>query len=382
VGSKSGFLKDEIDFRTGEFVNRYTELRFRQYGLKRDIYPMKNAMLVIAVAALAFIYADYKWQHDTPWWPVVVYIRLFVAFLSLIIYVLLQRITRFVDFDRLVLVWLVSVSITLLLTDIMRPVGHPFNLLFDVMALLGFYTYFVFRLIWQVLVAFVFSIALTTVLLVTKAEYDAAMDSIVGVLVLGNALGFFVAMRMHFFRRLSYFHKCRLQQTNLTMKRMAYRDGLTDLWNRRAFDEQVEQLVNRHHRYQQKFSLVVIDLDFFKDVNDTYGHETGDYLLVEFAKRVSKSLRPSDTVYRYGGEEFVMTLASSGVDGAEDVVNRIQKNMNLEPLLIQYPELKVTASFGIAEVKEGDRNIRSVFRRADEALYQAKHEGRNTYRIV
>jgi len=163
---------------------------------------------------------------------------------------------------------------------------------------------------------------------------------------------------------------------------MAYRDGLTDLWNRRAFDEQVEQLVNRHHRYQQKFSLVVIDLDFFKDVNDTYGHENGDDLLAEFAKRVSKSLRPSDTVYRYGGEEFVITLASSGVAEAEDVVKRMQASLGAEPLLFQLPKLKVTASFGIAEMEESDRNIRSVFRRADEALYQAKHEGRNTYRIV
>jgi diguanylate cyclase (GGDEF)-like protein len=170
-----------------------------------------------------------------------------------------------------------------------------------------------------------------------------------------------------------------LQKTNLEFKNLSVTDALTSLPNRRAFTEALTRDLSMADRTSTCVSLVVIDVDHFKKFNDTYGHATGDLVLVKVGEVLRASLRTSDLAARYGGEEFVCILTNTASPGALIVADRTRAM--LEAAVIESPQgpLKVTASFGVASVKgPGCKDLQeALFKRADAALYEAKHAGRN-----
>lgn len=180
--------------------------------------------------------------------------------------------------------------------------------------------------------------------------------------------------------------KCRLKigarivELEHRILQMAKTDFLTNVLNRRAFMERMEQEVQRSYREAVPFSLLLADVDHFKKINDTYGHQAGDLVLQRFAGRLKALLRPYDIVARYGGEEFVVCLP--GLDGlqAVSVAERIRKSV--EEMKIELPghawSARITASFGTASfLLESKESVDSLIKRADEAMYRAKDEGRN-----
>jgi len=156
----------------------------------------------------------------------------------------------------------------------------------------------------------------------------------------------------------------------------ALKDPLTSLYNRRHFDERLATACAAATRHGEVFSLVVIDIDNFKHVNDTYGHAVGDVALKTVADIMTLGARREDEAFRYGGEEFAILMRSTPAKGALEVSERRRKSV--EDVLIQYDgvTLKVTASFGVTEYRAGDTEL-SMFERADKALYEAKHSGKN-----
>jgi two-component system, cell cycle response regulator len=161
---------------------------------------------------------------------------------------------------------------------------------------------------------------------------------------------------------------------------LANTDPLTGLLNRRAFMERVEQEISRAQREKQPFSLVMADIDHFKSVNDTHGHQIGDLVLQRFADQLTASTRPYDLLGRYGGEEFVVCLA--GVDGLQAASIAERMCRQVEAMEIMLPDdsrsIRITASFGTASYSiESESNIDLLIKRADDALYLAKNKGRN-----
>mgnify|MGYP000377368211 CR=1 FL=1 len=159
-------------------------------------------------------------------------------------------------------------------------------------------------------------------------------------------------------------------------KARATTDALTGLPNRAAYDERIAEEVARWQRYKTHFSVAVGDLDFFKRINDTYGHLAGDKVLRLIAKVVKLKLRGSDFVARYGGEEFVILMPSTGATEAHQAVDKIRQAVAKSPFNFHGKPVTVTMSFGVSESQEGD-NEESLFSRADEMLYKAKANGRN-----
>lgn len=150
-------------------------------------------------------------------------------------------------------------------------------------------------------------------------------------------------------------------------------DPLTGLKNRRFLDGVIEKEMARSTRYNLKMSIVIIDLDFFKHINDTYGHPAGDSVLIKVARVISETIRSSDIPARLGGEEFLILLPDTGLYGAFSVAEKIRKNIEATP----HPEASfVTASFGVAERYENEP-VNDLYKRADNALYLAKERGRN-----
>ncbi len=151
-------------------------------------------------------------------------------------------------------------------------------------------------------------------------------------------------------------------------------DGLTGLYNHRYFQEQIQVELSRAQRYDLNFSLIIIDVDNFKQINDTYGHLAGDELLVKLSIHLKKVIRESDTVARYGGDEFVMLLPETPKEGAVIVGERIRKSLVEEKIGGNIP---VYVSVGVAAYPDDGVYSQDIIKKADVALYKAKEDGRN-----
>ena len=157
----------------------------------------------------------------------------------------------------------------------------------------------------------------------------------------------------------------------------AMRDPLTDLPNRRLFQDRLEQAILRAHRYKDMLAVLLIDLDRFKQVNDLLGHRVGDELLLEVARRTSACLRKSDTLSRMGGDEFTVLLYPvESVDGAEQVLRRIAEALRA-PLTILDHQIAVSASIGLSIYPDHGEDPATLLRNADLAMYHAKANGKN-----
>lgn len=152
-------------------------------------------------------------------------------------------------------------------------------------------------------------------------------------------------------------------------------DGLTGLFNRRAFDQAIDELFDDWIKQQQAFTLVLIDIDHFKPINDTFGHPAGDAVLQQIAGRLQADLTEAICVARYGGEEFAV-LSTLLADQAAKVIDALREAISRLVITHEEHDISITLSGGVAQVR-GDDDIGKLIRRADEALYSAKLGGRN-----
>ncbi|MGZ3768123.1 MAG: diguanylate cyclase [Bdellovibrio sp.] len=172
--------------------------------------------------------------------------------------------------------------------------------------------------------------------------------------------------------------KKQLMEANQTMRR----DHLTGAHNRRCYDEQVRRYLQLHEIDKDPMSLILLDIDFFKKINDSYGHDIGDFILKECVRLLQESFsREEDFIARLGGEEFAVILPGCTIDAAikmaEEAMARIRKEVFVQDRM----EIRFTVSMGIAEVGH-EESADSWYKRADEALYDAKQTGRNKYTIA
>ncbi len=156
----------------------------------------------------------------------------------------------------------------------------------------------------------------------------------------------------------------------------AYRDPLTGLHNRAALEEALPREVELAQRHDISLSMMIVDLDHFKRINDRYGHATGDCVLRTAATVMQKALRNPDQLYRFGGEEFVGMLPATGLDGAVIVAERVRKALESHDCDCDQHCTNITASIGVAQLEDED-NQQKLFDKADKAVYRAKSLGRN-----
>lgn len=171
-----------------------------------------------------------------------------------------------------------------------------------------------------------------------------------------------------------------IKQINYIYTRTKYlsiTDDLTGLSNRRYFDNCFEKEFLRAQRYKNKLTLVIFDIDHFKKVNDTYGHQCGDYILKQVAKAALQTFRKTDTVFRFGGEEFSVILTETNMNQAIIPLERFRKT--IETLATEYQNniIDITVSIGVCEYNDNIKDKEELLRKADKALYDAKNSGRN-----
>lgn len=163
--------------------------------------------------------------------------------------------------------------------------------------------------------------------------------------------------------------------------RAAQKDALTGAGNRAALNEALGREIEVAQRHERTLGMIIFDIDHFKKINDTYGHTTGDCLLKALTRAAEDTIRLSDQLFRYGGEEFVVLLPETGLKGVKNLAERIRRNVEALDCVCEGNHVKMTASFGVATLNE-DESEESFFIRADKALYKAKNDGRNCTKIA
>ncbi len=162
-------------------------------------------------------------------------------------------------------------------------------------------------------------------------------------------------------------------------KQLSITDALTNLYNRRYFETSFDREFARAKRYNSPLSIAVIDIDYFKKINDTYGHSCGDYVLKEVGYLLMQNFRQTDIIFRYGGEEFVVILTETGLNEAKIPLERLRKLIEDNLFSFKQNQIDVTVSIGVASNSDVAEPL-DMFDNADKALYEAKDEGRNCIR--
>jgi diguanylate cyclase (GGDEF)-like protein len=167
-----------------------------------------------------------------------------------------------------------------------------------------------------------------------------------------------------------------LREVAFRLEQLSTTDALTELYNRRYMIEKLAEEVNRYKRNQNPFSIIIADIDDFKSVNDTYGHDCGDYIIQKTAQALADSVRDIDVVGRWGGEEFLILLPETVTEGALVLAERIQKNVQLSVWSYHQMPISVGLTLGIATF-DGETDLDVVVKKADRALYDGKKNGKN-----
>lgn len=157
-----------------------------------------------------------------------------------------------------------------------------------------------------------------------------------------------------------------------SLLKMAQTDSLTGVYNRRMFFNDLHQQIQNNLKQQIPFSLIMLDIDYFKQINDTYGHLVGDKVLVELVKRISNHDKTTDRIYRYGGDEFFVLLPGSPLEEAQAIALRLHQSLTKEAMPVVG---EISISMGVAEYHQETDD--AFLKMIDDRLYQAKHEGRN-----
>jgi diguanylate cyclase (GGDEF)-like protein len=167
-----------------------------------------------------------------------------------------------------------------------------------------------------------------------------------------------------------------------SLEKEALLDELTQIHNRRSYELQIRENLRRYRHNGEVFSLILMDIDQFKRVNDEYGHTAGDKCLKEIAQLIKSSLRNSDFFARYGGEEMIAILYGSDARSARDVAEKIRNRIEKTCFSYRNEIIPITVSLGVTEVNPSDTEPEIPFIRADEAMYRAKRDGRNRVRVI
>jgi diguanylate cyclase (GGDEF)-like protein len=173
-----------------------------------------------------------------------------------------------------------------------------------------------------------------------------------------------------------------LKTLQVKLEHQAYYDELTQIFNRRAFFQKCEQEFAIAIKAALPFTVILIDIDYFKKVNDTYGHHVGDQMLKHVVKVCQSQLKEDMLFARYGGEEFVIALKERTAIEGEALANQLRKSLETQPLINEGEVISVTLSCGAAEARQVTKQtLNQLLNKADKALYSSKREGRNQVRI-
>lgn len=381
---------NELDWR-GEFRDSPREALFRRTMQAHDACQLRHALVVAAGLFLAFGLTDYSLMGSSQAFMVLLAMRVTVATSFLLLALAVRHRPALAQAPLPVnLACLLAIS-GLLLTIPLRSDGILISLASLVAASSSLYLFIPNRVPWMLAGnAYLIGGLLVAMRLWSPLPGGVLANSL---LLLGfvNLLCWLTVTRLHRLQRSQFASLLEERSINRRLKEeieernqleqrlrhMARTDELTGITNRRRFFELAEQERRRAHRDGTPLSLCMVDVDYFKAINDVHGHAVGDLALTVVAARCQSVLRESDIIGRYGGEEFVIALPLANLLTAREVAERLREVVCCRPLEIKGVTLDLTVTIGISRVDDGETSLDPGLLRADQALYAGKESGRN-----
>lgn len=359
------------------------EAAYRKYYLNADALKLFMGIILWVVAFLGFLFSDYLLYGFTrPFLPLLV-LRLGYALFCGYLLVLLRRSTLTPRvYDRIALAWGLVTELASLGVCLLRPRSDLSVLILDLVGVFSFYVFISSSLLYRIIPA----VSLTVIDLLLIILYKQGIPPQVALALafsftITNLVGIIFSRSFYGIRRGEFLARHEEDRIRAELTRLAVTDPLTGVFNRRRLLDLAGQALYRHRRYGRPFSIVIMDLDDFKVINDTFGHLQGDAALLEFTRIVTAQKREGDAFGRIGGDEFCLLLPETELASAAVLAGRILDNCRQIVLENGVNRLQLTTSIGISQGQEGDQTLDAVLARADAALYQAKHKGRNRFEL-
>lgn len=351
---------------------------YRVASLRSDISQSILYMSVVSLSVLLMLWVDSIIFKDRPvLFQFVVLYRIAYVAVTGIFGMVLYRTTKVRTYDRLMIAWMVLTIFFRLLLNITRPIDYltaPFDIVFIFLIYLispakiqhtvGLGVFFSAGILF-VNHFFIPGVDPVTLSVTISAQFTAHM------------LGWISVVQMQTYRRKSFQAFIDEKDAKEMVAYLANIDPLTKSLTRRQFLGIAESEFRRFQRYQRPFSIMILDADHFKKINDTYGHHAGDLALRSLSLVAMEQKRAQDTFGRLGGEEFGLLLPETPLDKAMVVAERIRLVWEASPVNLDGKLIRSTMSIGVAEAVPSDQNIEDLLRRADRMLYRAKERGRN-----
>jgi diguanylate cyclase (GGDEF)-like protein len=348
------------------------EEKYRERYLRDDSRQAIICITFLSLSLMAFIYNDYLILGVSRVFFTILIVRSLLLIMGIFLLIYLQHVKKRDTYEWLTFAW-VMVGIGLIaLVDYTRPPNYIFHIITDIIVIMVVYYGIPNRLILWALGSILYSASIIFVLVSSKSDIPpAAIFTSIFALVMVNFGGLFLVRRMNGYRRKHFLISNELDN-------LASHDSLTGILNRRMFLELSEKELARYKRYHQNFLLLIMDIDRFKDINDTYGHLEGDKVLKELAKIISSRIRSSDIFGRIGGDEFGLLLIETSLGKVSDIANQLRAACQEARITTDDNRIiKFTISVGLTETRGSDTNLDDTIRRADVALYKAKQAGKD-----
>ena len=365
------------------FIDSEKETCFRQEALPKQRRLVFKLCTFLALAMPVFMITDYMIVKPEPWSTFLLGQRLVQIGSCLILLSILPRVRSSSFYDVLVFITLFVFFVLLEMGSFTFVDDYALYALFDIIIIISLYASGILSVQLSFILCVYHSlVAILIVLLVKNLDVHTQIVMTLGY-VFSNGAGVMLAIAQQRNARQQFLLQYSLREKTRQLKQLAYRDSLTNALNRRAFQDHfrnIEKMAVRMQTDHKNQFLIAADIDHFKAVNDSFGHDVGDKVLVAFIALVEANIRPLDNVYRFGGEEFMILLQDCDSDIAIKRIEQIMRLLNDGGLKVEELDHPVTCSFGITPILVTD-TMDSVCIRADEALYLAKNSGRNQYRF-
>ncbi len=366
-----------------EFRRATDERDFRNWSFQEICDQAKIAVLVMPLLVLAGFPSDMMGLGVQRALLIALPVRLGLLALGVFQFVRLRRTSRVEDVDHVVTLLQVVLFAVFYYFLALGYLSLTEQLLVALVIVLSAYLEFPNRFVTMVRLAGFGSLGYLLVVSVLQRPDISVVPLVIQGLVVANVFGAITAHRLHVAKRREYLRLIEqrhlnneLRSLNVELEALATTDSLTGVNNRRNFFVLAKDEIARSRRYQRPLTVLMIDIDRFKDVNDKHGHAIGDKVLQALAQACITTLRETDVFARLGGDEFVILLPET--DDGREQADRLRRTIErMRTSLDDDTDLAITVSIGVASARPEDETIDDVFGRADEALYKAKQTGRN-----
>ena len=373
------------------------EERFRIETLSHDKTQITIVMIVTLCIVLGFLVLDISiWQSKDvhPSWIPGRIVALTVSFIAIGI---IHQKSNVKLVDRVTFMWELVILLHMLIINLTRPRDYVSVIVWDILVINGIYYIVPLPFQYKILTAFLLTGTSGAIMVINRVQLVNPYDriAVLAAYFISNVYGIFVSMRYDRSHRRNYIllaeekklvgkiseRTRELEKTQDELKLLAMTDPLTGISNRRHFMSQISKEFERSKRYDEPFSIIVFDIDNFKEINDTYGHEAGDEVLRSFTRHCLTKLRSIDQFARFGGDEFIALLVQTGQYKAKEIAKRLIATIDGLDIQVEKGSINFTVSIGLTTT-DNFSSVEDLIKRADEALYAAKNEGRNQIAIL